>query len=520
MLGQPQTNEDPMLETYVDCFRPVPGRNAACLGRARSAITTRHHLHSAKIVAFASTALILWSASAVLAQTASIVYRGQLNDAGQPANGYYDLRFSLFDAATNGIRIAGPVEIQDVPVLKGDFSVTLDFALAAFNGQARWLEIAVRPGISTGTYTTLTPRQEIKAVPYALHARTAGAVADGQVVRSLNGLKDDVTLVAGSNIHLIKLDKTLTIEATVAQGPKGEKGDKGEDGSKNAWALTGNAGTTPATNYVGTTDNQPLEMKVAAKRALRLEPTSTAPNVIAGAPDNSVASGVAGASIAGGMGNSVQTGANYGVILAGQNNTVAKPYGLAAGYRAKTKHEGAFVWADNNNLDFESQYARQFRVRATGGAEFVTAIDSAGFATASVRMSPTNGVSVTSLKNTDAALELRQGAIKVVGAGIGSQTPAFIHRATTNNIVKHCTVIDHPLCNNDPDAILIVTHNWNPGDATGTSGINTADNFGVGYTGVNSGFPTHLRNKWAIRHLSYEPFEVGAAFNVLVIKSK
>src|SRR5439155_15374043 len=56
----------------------------------------------------------------------------------------------------------------------------------------------------------------------------------------------------------------------------------------NAWKTTGNAGTTPGTHFLGTTDNQPLELKVNNLRALRLEPGiedanhSGAPNVIGG----------------------------------------------------------------------------------------------------------------------------------------------------------------------------------------------------------------------------------------------
>jgi hypothetical protein len=46
--------------------------------------------------------------------------------------------------------------------------VKLDFGSGAFNGDARWLEIGVRPGASTGAYTTLDSRQELTPAPYAL----------------------------------------------------------------------------------------------------------------------------------------------------------------------------------------------------------------------------------------------------------------------------------------------------------------------------------------------------------------
>ena len=47
--------------------------------------------------------------------------------------------------------------------------------------------------------------------------------------------------------------------------------------------------------------------------------------------------------------------------------------------------------------------------------------------------------------------------------------PAFIHAAAAANVVSNGTYIDNPLTNNRPDAILLVTPNWNPGGiSTGT----------------------------------------------------
>jgi hypothetical protein len=67
-----------------------------------------------------------------------------------------------------------------------------------------------------------------------------------------------------------------------------------------AWELTGNAGTTAGTDFVGTTDNVALELHVNGARAFRLEPDATCPNVIGGHPLNSVTAGASGVTIAGG----------------------------------------------------------------------------------------------------------------------------------------------------------------------------------------------------------------------------
>src|SRR5262249_50376206 len=95
-------------------------------------------------------------------------YQGRLTDDGAPATGSYDLQFTLFGAQSGGAALAGPLTVEDTPVTNGLFTVSLDFGATAFNGDARWLEIGVRPGASTGNFTTLSPRQPLLPAPYAL----------------------------------------------------------------------------------------------------------------------------------------------------------------------------------------------------------------------------------------------------------------------------------------------------------------------------------------------------------------
>jgi hypothetical protein len=94
-------------------------------------------------------------------------YQGQLKDNGNPANGAYDFEFKLYDAVSGGAQVGSTATLDDVPVSNGLFTVKLDFGVGAFGGGARWLDIAVRPGVSVGAYTTLSPRQELTPAPYA-----------------------------------------------------------------------------------------------------------------------------------------------------------------------------------------------------------------------------------------------------------------------------------------------------------------------------------------------------------------
>ena len=104
----------------------------------------------------------------------SFNYQGRLDANGAPVSSSADFRFSLYDGAGGAaLLISGPVAANNVPVTTGVFSAELDFGAAAFLGDERWLEIRVRvPHDPTDTqpFTTLTPRQLLKAVPYAQFA--------------------------------------------------------------------------------------------------------------------------------------------------------------------------------------------------------------------------------------------------------------------------------------------------------------------------------------------------------------
>ena len=62
-----------------------------------------------RLNAFAVTCGASLLASSAFAEP--FTYQGQLNDAGEPANGEYDLVFRLFDAETDGTQLG----VQVVP---------------------------------------------------------------------------------------------------------------------------------------------------------------------------------------------------------------------------------------------------------------------------------------------------------------------------------------------------------------------------------------------------------------------
>src|SRR5262245_37621010 len=82
--------------------------------------------------------------SGAFAQGTAFTYQGRLTDGANAANGSYDLRFTLYDAVTNGAAVAGPLTNTPTSVSNGLFTVTLDFGAGVFTGADRWLEIGAR----------------------------------------------------------------------------------------------------------------------------------------------------------------------------------------------------------------------------------------------------------------------------------------------------------------------------------------------------------------------------------------
>lgn len=132
-------------------------------------------------VAVAALAALIMTTAAfgqAVPASSAFTYQGQLKVAGQPANGVYDFRFQLADAPSLGI-LLGTVDVGDVTVTNGLFAVQIDFGATPFARDARWLAIGVRDGASSGSYTTLSPRQPLTVAPLAQYALAGGFWTEG-----------------------------------------------------------------------------------------------------------------------------------------------------------------------------------------------------------------------------------------------------------------------------------------------------------------------------------------------------
>jgi hypothetical protein len=105
-----------------------------------------------------------------------------------------------------------------------------------------------------------------------------------------------------------------------------------EGAGSSSWSLSGNSGTTPGTNFIGTTDNNRLELRVASQAALTLHPDGLSPRIVAGSPWNNSADIAFGSVIAGGgsMALPNRIPQAFGVIGGGAGN-VSSTFGTVSG---------------------------------------------------------------------------------------------------------------------------------------------------------------------------------------------
>jgi hypothetical protein len=311
-----------------------------------------------------------------------------LGTNGAPApGGMIPMQFQLFDSPTNGTPVSGIIT-QVENVVNGLFTAKLDFGPNSFHPpNPCFLDVILNPPGVPGPIH-LMPRLMLGQSPYAAHADLADgvvALGSGQAVTSLNGLQDQIMLMAGTNVSITPTNNALVLSA-LGVGPASITPTQlatpapPTDGQvlgymsgvlqwQNAcacpisfWNLNGNANTTPA-NFVGTTDNQALNLDSDSHRGLQLQylsrssagpPVSTtyAMNVLGGYWGNAIANNILGATIAGGGELFVSVGAvSTPNVVTADFGTIGGGLGNASGGNASTIAGGN---SNTNNADNSS----------------------------------------------------------------------------------------------------------------------------------------------------------------------
>jgi trimeric autotransporter adhesin len=227
--------------------------------------------------------------------------------------------------------------------------------------------------------------RSVKNADLGLGASSSNTIADG----GIQGVDVKNNTLTGTQIDELSLDLSLLQKRIADACPTGQAiraiaqngtvtCESTGGGGGSSWSLSGNSGTT-SSNFLGTTDNQPLNLRVNGARGLRLEPasdgTNQSPNVIGGIADNSVTSGVHSAVIGGGGRADANNAAtankvtdDFGTVGGGAGNRAGDDAGtvddrvfatIAGGLGNTASGSSASVLGGNSNI-------------ASGGAATVT----------------------------------------------------------------------------------------------------------------------------------------------------
>jgi len=259
------------------------------------------------------TLALFAGAHAALAQGTAFTYQGRLNSGGTAATGSYDFRFKLYADALGNTQVGSSDLTNAIPVTNGLFTTTIDFGAGIFTGASFWLEVDVKTN-SGASYSLLTPLQSVSPTPYAITAaNVSGPVPAAQIAGGTIGTA--VTLNNVSN----QLAGTFTgnganvtnVNAAALNGLS----------ATNFWQLGGN--NVAAGQFLGSTNDQPLEIRVGGARAGLISLAANGPNIVFGGSQNVISNGTSASSILGGGYNTIQANATYSMIGGGNQNTIS-----------------------------------------------------------------------------------------------------------------------------------------------------------------------------------------------------
>jgi hypothetical protein len=322
----------------------------------------------------------------------AFTYQGNLRKNGQPANTTCSFQFSLWDAAAGGTQIGSTAPLNNVPVAGGLFTVQLDFG-NQFPGEARWLQTAVQCSGDAGI-TTLSPRQPLNAVPYAIGLLPGAIVEQGAAngrallgrATNTNGIgivgegasgagvwgksssASGVTGISGgqyaAGVYGENTGQGFGVwgKSPISAGVAGESTNwYGVYGKSTAQAgvvgessgFDGVRGTTTAANRAG------VKGAVAAANATGVWGDSESGSGVVGISNGLYAAGVYGENTGGGFGVRGKSPNSAGVV--GESTTWAGVYGetAAAGVAA--------VWGKNKASGLAGRFDGS--VQITGGAD-------------------------------------------------------------------------------------------------------------------------------------------------------
>jgi hypothetical protein len=511
-----------------------------------------------KLIIIAILGCLAHAGSDTYAQGTAFTYQGQLQSGGIPANGSYDMTFALYNASSGGAQVGLTLTDLGLGVTNGLFTALLDFG-PVFNGTAYWLQIGVRTN-GVVSYTPLSPREELTPTPYAITAENVtGPVSASQLTGpiGIGSFPIPLDLSGSTATPLLEADQagagqailgsrtagtgttagvqgntastdgganavygvvTSTSPGGFSAGVRGQNNGTGGLGigvyGSQAGSGWGVYGTAPSGFGVYGASSSGYGVSGSSSSAAGVSGSSTTGNGVDATSFGTNGIGVSGShaattgTAAGVQGTTASTDSSANAVYGLVSST--SPGGFSAALRGENRGTGGLGIGV-----YGSQAGSGWGVYGTAPSGIgVSASSSSGYGVVAssssgtgVFASSSTGSGVYASSGSGNALTIGSGGIQVSGAGVGSGTAAFVQVcALANQTATHRTTISNPLCDGKPNAILLVTHNYNPGGAGGNLQTHP---FSVWYNSSNS--------KWEIYNDDFAAMPVGTSFNVLIV---
>lgn len=331
--------------------------------KVRNSVRSKRKDFAQKLSIVFSLLVVCVALSNINAQSLSFTYQGKLTDNSIPADGTYEMQFTLFDAAANGNQVGATITNATVQVSQGVFTVSLNFGANAFTGPARFLEIGLRSQGNQNPYTVLGSRQAITSAPYAIRSFGAAGADIAANANKLGGI-DAVQFVQTSDPRLSDLRIPMPGSPVYIQNTTNQQ-------NLSNFNISGNG--TAAGTFSGNVVNAAAQFNLGGSRILGtgliIGNTFTGFNSgqsITSGDTNSFFGNSAGKTTTTGRANSF-FGTNAGFSNdKGVNNSF---FGANAGYTNDIAHDNTFIGtvAGNKNYNgnenvFVGSYAGQTNV--------------------------------------------------------------------------------------------------------------------------------------------------------------
>ncbi len=469
---------------------------------------------SALLKAQTPSAVLLGNPTPNIPQTLS--YQGILTDAsGNPVpDGAYAITFSFYNVATGGTALftRGPISVT---TSKGLFATILGTGITNNNaplpfelGDAQhWI------GIKVGSNVELAPRVQLTSVPYAF---TAGRLSlpYHDTLTAFEGLtiRNSSTEANATSVRGIINTESAGIFSSAVRGQNLSTSGFGIGvwGSQNGGGYGVFGTSVSGYGVIGTAVNGigGAFQATSGGVALRTFQGGVAFDTLAGTGTRMVVANPSGflsaQPIPNGFtlpftGSGTATAGNTLFSITNNNASGANStaiYGRAEGASGGLQSaavRGDHASASGNGIGVYGS--------SSSSAGFGVYGSSASIGVAGATTSQSGAPAVrASFEGTGAgnALEVRNGAIVVSG----TNPTAFVVNNSANNTA---ITINNPLCNGDPQAILIVTANTSAGPS-------------ANFTAPFSVFYSTATSRWVITRMDGVALPQAVAFNVLVIK--